>query len=112
MAEYVLLIIGNDDAYQALDEEGGKAIYAGHMEFMGALQEAGVAISHSAELQPPATARTVHPDLTVTDGPYAEAKEQLGGYYVIDVPGIEEAVEWAKRIPMLPGDSIEVRPAK
>ena len=48
----------------------------------------------------------------MTDGPYAETKEQLGGFYVVDVPTIDEAVRWAKRIPVLPSDTVEVRPAK
>ena len=112
MAEYVLLIIGDDDAYQALDAEAGQAVLAQHMEFMGALEAAGVPTTYGAELHPPAMARTVRPDGTVTDGPFAEAKEQVGGFYVIDVPTVEEAVGWARRIPMLPGDAIEVRPAK
>ncbi|HVD29509.1 MAG TPA: YciI family protein [Mycobacteriales bacterium] len=110
--EYVLLIVGDDDAYQALDAETGKAMYAQHFAFMDEMKAAGVALPYSAELQPPGTARTLHPDGTVTDGPYAETKEQLGGFYVLDVPTIEEAVDWARRIPLLPGDVVEVRPAK
>jgi len=51
-------------------------------------------------------------DAVLTDGPFAEAKEQVGGFYLIDVPSIEEAVEWGKKIPLLPGDKLEVRKAK
>jgi hypothetical protein len=109
MAEYMLLIVGDDDAYAALTEEQGKEMYAGHYAFMDALNKAGVKIVASAELEPPGTARTLHGDGTVTDGPFAEAKEQVGGFYTIDVPTIDEAVEWARKIPMLPGDKIEVR---
>ena len=87
-------------------------MYEGHYAFMGALKEAGVASAYGAELHPPSTARTLGADGTVTDGPFAETKEQLGGFYAIDVPSIEEAVEWARRIPLLPGNKIEVRPAK
>jgi hypothetical protein len=112
MAEYLLLIVGDDDAYQALTEEEGKAMYAGHDAFMDGLKQAGVAILSSMELETPATARTILGDGTVTDGPFAEAKEQVGGFYVIDVPTIEEAVEWAKKIPLLPGDKLEVRKGK
>jgi len=112
MAEYVLLIVGDDDAYQALDEEAGKAMYAGHREFMDGLKVAGVPSAYSAELDVPGSARTVRADGTVTDGPFAEAKEQVGGFYVIDVPTIEEAVGWARKIPLLPTDAVEVRPAK
>ncbi len=46
---------------------------------------------------------------TVTDGPFAEAKEAVGGYWMIQVRSREEAIEWAKRAPMLDGDTIEVR---
>jgi hypothetical protein len=110
--EYVLLIVGDDDAYQALDETAAKEMYEGHYAFQGALKDAGVAITYSTELRPPSTARTLDADGTVTDGPFAETKEQLGGFYVIDVPTIEEAVEWARRIPLLPTDKIEVRTGK
>jgi hypothetical protein len=110
--EYALLIVGDDDAYQALDEETGKAMYAQHYAFMDELKAAGVALPYSSELQPPHTARTLHADGTVIDGPFAEAKEQLGGFYVIDVPTIDEAVDWARRIPLLPTDKVEVRPGK
>lgn len=112
MAEYLLLIVGDDDAYQALSEEEGKAMYAGHFAFIDELKAAGVAIGSSSELEPPSGARTLHADGMVTDGPFAEGKEQVGGFYAIDVPGIDEAVEWARKIPLLPGDKIEVRKAR
>ena len=112
MAEYLLLIVGDEDAYGQLTEEEGKAMYAGHDAFMTELRNAGVSILSSMELEHPRTARTILGDGTVTDGPFAEAKEQVGGYYVIDVPGIEEAVAWARKIPLLPSDKLEVRKGK
>ena len=112
MPDYLLMIVGDDDAYQALSEEQGKEIYAGHGAFIEALHAAGVKQGPSAELSPPSGARTLHAGGLVTDGPFAEAKEQVGGYYTIDVPTIEDAVEWARRIPLLPGDKIEVRRQK
>jgi len=112
MAEYMLIIVGDDDAYQALSEAEGKALFDGHMEFMRELGEADVKIVASAELDVPSGARTLHADGLVTDGPFAEGKEQVGGYYSIDVPTIDEAVEWARKIPLLPADKIEVRKAK
>ena len=112
MAEYLLLIVGDEAGYEALTEEQGKAMYAEHYAFMEELKRAGVPIVASMELEPSATARTVLGDGTVTDGPFAEAKEQVGGFYAIDVPSIEEAVEWGKKIPLLPGDKLEVRKAK
>jgi hypothetical protein len=112
MAEYMLLIVGDYDAYEQLSEDEGKALYAGHEAFMAGLRDAGVALLSSAELDHPGTARTILGDGTVTDGPFAEAKEQIGGYYSIDVPSIEEAVAWGKKIPLLPTDKLEVRKAK
>jgi hypothetical protein len=110
--EYVLTIVGDDDAYRALDEDTAKAMYAGHIAFMDELRAAGVAIPYSAELDAPREARTLDADGTVTDGPFAETKEQLGGFYVLEVDTMDEAVGLARKIPLLPGDRIEVRPAK
>ena len=112
MPNYVLLIAGDDAAYAALSEEETKRMYAGHYAFMDELNKAGVTIVSGAELESPSTARTVLPDGTVTDGPFAETKEQIGGFYAIDVSTMDEAVAWAKKIPMLPTDKIEVRKAK
>jgi hypothetical protein len=64
-------------------------------------------------LQPTSTATTVQiaesGDPIVTDGPFAETKEQLGGFYLLDCNDLDEALEWARRIPM-PGGKVEVRP--
>jgi hypothetical protein len=112
--EYVLLIHGTD-AYASLTPAEGEKMYAEHGAFMAALKEAGVALPFSAELDGPPTARLVRhvgDQQLVTDGPFTEAKEQLGGFYVVDVPSMDEAVQWAKRIPTIPGDTVEVRPAK
>jgi hypothetical protein len=63
-------------------------------------------------LQPSATATTVRfseSDRIVSDGPFAETKEQLGGYYLLDCKDLDDALAWAKRLPMT-GGSVEVRP--
>ena len=64
-------------------------------------------------LQPSATATTVKIEPSgeqiVTDGPFAETKEQLGGYYLLECKDLDDAIAWAKRIPM-PGGNVEVRP--
>ena len=64
-------------------------------------------------LQPTATATTIQiqpsGDPVVTDGPFAETKEQLGGFYLLDCENLDEAIAWAKKIPM-PGGKVEVRP--
>ena len=64
-------------------------------------------------LQPPGTAMTLYwknGKVAVTDGPYAETKEQLGGYYLIDVPDLDAALSWAERCPGASTGVIEVRP--
>ena len=75
-------------------------------------EQAGVHLGGEG-LQPSATATTVRieesGDHIVSDGPFAETKEQLGGYYLLACKDLDEALEWAKRIPM-PGGGVEVRP--
>ncbi len=75
-------------------------------------EQAGVHLGGEG-LQPSATATTVRieqsGDHIVSDGPFAETKEQLGGYYLLDCKDLDEALAWAKRIPM-PGGTVEVRP--
>lgn len=64
-------------------------------------------------LQPSATATTVRGggEVVLTDGPFVETKEQLGGFYVLDVADLDEAIAWAKKIPAVQwGGAIEVRP--
>jgi hypothetical protein len=76
------------------------------------LQDKGVFVAGDA-LQPTSTATTVRErngDRLVTDGPFAETKEQLGGYYVIEVDSLDDALDWAARIPSAKLGSIEVRP--
>ena len=81
-------------------------------EFNREAAEAGVLIANEA-LELPKTAKTVRVgdagDHVITDGPFAETKEQLGGFCLIDVDGLEDAIEWAKKVPMRPGSKIEVR---
>jgi hypothetical protein len=66
-----------------------------------------------AGLQPPPLATTVRlreGKRQVQDGPFADTKEQLGGYYVIEVPGLDQALDWAARCPSVSSGSVEVRP--
>ncbi len=64
-------------------------------------------------LQPSATATTARregDEHTITDGPFVETKEQLGGFYLIEAENLDEALEWAKKVPVSDGQSVEVRP--
>jgi hypothetical protein len=110
---YTILIYETPDELAARTEARRKDAYWGaYRAYTVALREAGVMIGGHA-LQPPAAATTVRQrdgQRRVQDGPYAEAKEQLGGYYVIDVPDLDRALEWAARCPAAASGAVEVRP--
>ena len=81
------------------------------MEYNKSLQKAGVLLALDGLLPPSTGARISFADgkATVTDGPFAEAKEVVGGYWIIQVRSQEEAIEWARRAPMSNNEIIEVR---
>lgn len=82
------------------------------MEYTQALMEAGVLRGGEA-LEPTATATTVrlvNGKVVATDGPFAETKEQLGGFYLIECANLDEAISWAGKIPSADRGSVEVRP--
>ena len=81
------------------------------MEYNKSLQKAGILLALDGLLPPSAGARISYSEgrATVTDGPFAEAKEVIGGYWIIQVRSREEAIEWAKRAPMGNNEIIEVR---
>jgi hypothetical protein len=81
------------------------------MEYNKALQKAGVLLALDGLFPPSTGARVSYADgkATVTDGPFAEAKEVIGGYWIIQVRSREEAIEWAKRAPVSDDEVIEVR---
>jgi hypothetical protein len=81
------------------------------MEFMGEIQEAG-ALLHTDALGPSSSARTLRRKsgkVVITDGPFAESKEQIAGYMVLECKDLDEATGWAERLPVR-GGSVEVRP--
>ncbi|GIG54001.1 YciI family protein [Demequina activiva] len=108
-----LLILASDPSLPSPEpgDAGFEAYMAAWSEYTQALTAAGA--HHSGEaLQPAETATTVRHDAgatTVMDGPFAELKEHLGGYYLIDVDTLDDAIEWARRVPIGTG-SVEVRP--
>jgi hypothetical protein len=95
------------------DGEAWRAVLGKHMAFAGALAQAGVPfsgqglhLSHSAT-----TVRTAADGaVSVHDGPFAETRELLGGFYVIDVPDLDAAIGWAKQLPLGRHGAVEVRP--
>ena len=106
---YLLLLYGDEAAEMALSDERRQAILAAHGDFSRALQERGWLVG-GEPLQASSTAVVVHERGLVTDGPFIETKEQLGGYYVVECPGLDEAVQAAREIPPSPGLKVEVRP--
>jgi hypothetical protein len=110
--EYLLLIHNAADAAESSDEDR-QAMFAAFGKYTQRLREAGAFLGGDP-LQPPHTATTVRSsggETLTTDGPYAETKEVLGGYYKIQADSLDEAIEWASQIPSLSrGDAVEVRP--
>jgi hypothetical protein len=111
--QYMLLIYGDEQRWSQMPEETRNAFLGEFFAYSEALEQAGALVSGSA-LQPSATATVVRVEEgepLLTDGPFAETKEQLGGYYLIDVETLDEALEWAARIPSAKvGQPVEVRP--
>ena len=111
--KYILLLYAAQDGRPDFQSEAeAKAMLEPWMKYTADLQEAGVYLGGDA-LKETATATTVRVrdgDVTTTDGPFAETTETLGGYYMIDVPDLDEALKWARRCPLANYGSVEVRP--
>jgi hypothetical protein len=110
--QYLLTIYGNEKAMLAAPKEKSSQILAAYMAYIEAMKKAGVYVG-SNRLQPTTTATTVrNPDgkTSVVDGPFAETKEQLGGYFLIEAPDLDAALSWAARCPGATHGAIEVRP--
>ena len=111
--KYMLLIyVDEAKGAQAAKEMGVAQMTAPYIAYAEALQKAGV-IRGGDRLQPTSTATTVKVSdgkTQVLNGPYAETKEQLGGYFMIDVPDLDAALAWAARCPGAAHGTVEVRP--
>jgi hypothetical protein len=110
--QYLLMIYsdyGRFAKFTKAEQEQGVAAYQAYTE---ALTKAGVVVGWN-RLRPTSEATTVrlaNGKPQVLDGPYAESKEQLGGYYLIDVPDLDAAISWAARCPAANHGVVEVRP--
>jgi hypothetical protein len=110
--QYLLTIYANEAGFQNMTPEQQKQGLAAYMAYSEALKQAGV-LQGSNRLQPVATAttvRTVNGKTQVLDGPFADSKEQLGGYFLIDVADLDAALSWAARCPGSQHGTVEVRP--
>jgi hypothetical protein len=108
---FMMLVIPKGYETAAPDAMPGAEAVAKMMEYNKALRNAGVLLALDGLLPPSTGARVSYHDgkATVTDGPFAEAKEVIGGYWMIQVRSREEAIEWAKRAPMSNNEILEVR---
>ena len=110
---YTILIYERSDSWSTrITPEVRQSYSAAFSAYTKTLVDAGILVG-GAGLEPPETATTIHlrdGKRHVQDGPYADTKEQLGGFYMIDVPTLDEALDWASRIPAGHGSIFEVRP--
>ena len=110
--QYVLMIYESAEAFDARTGEDQEAYRGAWRAYADALRHAGV-MAGGKGLELPSTGTTVRirdGERTVQDGPYADTKEQLGGFFIIDVPDLDAALDWAARCPAVSDGSVEIRP--
>ncbi len=109
---YAMLICVDEKWMASLDDTEESAILAGYGQFMEEMNGRGV-LQGGERLRPTSDATTVRVrdgETLTTDGPFAETKEQVGGYFIVDCKDLDEAIEIAARIPSAAHGTIEVRP--
>jgi hypothetical protein len=110
--KYMLLIYDDEHVSERMSETERHRLFGEYMQFTEQIKTTGQHIA-SAPLQPVATATSVRVrdgQQLITDGPFAETREQLGGYYLVDARNLDEAIALAARIPSAKLGTIEVRP--
>lgn len=110
--KYILLIYSDERQWTQASKELIEKVIAEHGEYGRAMAQAGV-IRGGAELKPVTTATSIRFNSgkpKTMDGPFAETKEQLGGYYVIEVDNLEQAIHWAEKMPGMTDGAVEIRP--
>ena len=110
--KYMLLIYGDEAKMRAIPKEDANKMMPAYLAYTEALKNAGILVGGD-RLQFTDMATTVRirdGKTNVVNGPYAEAKEQLAGYYLIDVPDMDSALSWASRCPGASAGTVEVRP--
>jgi hypothetical protein len=110
--KYALTIYRDESAMEAASPEEMQAVSQAYGEVTQEMEQKGALLAGDA-LYPTQTATTVRVrdgERRVTDGPFAETKEQLGGFYVLECKDLDEAIEWAEKIPGSQHGTIEIRP--
>lgn len=108
MTQYLILIYGREDAYATASPEDLGALMQAHTRFAEQIPALGGTMLGGNALQPTATATSIRDDI-VTDGPFVETKEALGGYYLIEAADLDQALAISKLCPA-PFGGVEVRP--
>jgi len=109
---YAFTIYTDETQRENATPEQMQQVSQAYFELTQEMEQKGVLVAGDG-LYPTPTATTVRVrdgERNVTDGPFAETKEQLGGFYVLDVKDLDEAIEWAAKIPTAQFGSVEVRP--
>jgi hypothetical protein len=110
--KYLCLIYENEQAWEAMPQPDADAMLTEYFAFTDNFTKSGHVLGSNA-LQPTHTATTVrvrNGKVSTTDGPFAETREQLGGYYLVEAKDLNEAIQLASKIPSARTGSIEVRP--
>jgi hypothetical protein len=110
--QFLLLMYQNEKAMRSLSKDEMKETHGAYMAYVEAMSKAGV-LKANHGLKATADAKTVRASSgkpAVLDGPYADTKEQLAGYFLVDVKNMDEAVSWAEKNPTVRHGSVEVRP--
>jgi hypothetical protein len=110
--QYMILIYGDEAARIDAPKSAHEQMLAAHMKYAQEMTEKKVMVGGS-QLAPSSSATTLRladGKPVATDGPFAETKEQLGGYYLIECANLDEAIKWAGRCPSIQGGTIELRP--
>lgn len=110
--QYMMMFYESAEDLACRRDERGDAYRAGWYAYIGALRQSGIVVGSNG-LQPPEVATTLRirgEKRQVQDGPFADSKEQLGGFAIIDVPDVDAALEWASRAPCAATGGVEIRP--
>lgn len=111
--QYMMLILEGPEAWADRQDPVRREAYFGSWAaYVQAIRQSGIVQSGNG-LEPPETATTVrlrNGGREVQDGPFADSKEQLGGYFIIEVPNLDAALDWAARCPAAASGAVEIRP--
>jgi hypothetical protein len=110
--KYIFLIYGDEQVWASMSQEQMAAMYAEHRKYGEEMGKAGV-LKGGAELKPVSTATSIRFDggrTRTVDGPFAETKEQLAGFYLIEADNLDQALGWAEKMPGMTTGTVEVRP--